>query len=178
MNRKGSDLLDVFRSAPRKSSGEGPRSGGGGGGGGSGRTWTLGRRHLLVVGAGATLVVVLAFVAGIGIGRGKGRASGVPLAGAAAARTWRLPGAALPRIGTNAQQVVPLVKASLERDWPQLIGHYTVQDVASAPPKAARFRIVVFGIRDRDEAERWQALLTAWYVGGHFPFEHTRPEPE
>jgi hypothetical protein len=178
MNRKGSDLLDVFRSAPKRPSGDGGRRGGGGGGG---TTLTLGRRHLLLAGAGAVLLVVLAFVAGIGIGRGHrggGRAGDVALANVGAARTWRLPGAALPRIGPRAEEVLPLVRAALERDWPELIGHYRVEEVPSTPPKAPRLRFTVFGLRTREDAEKWQASLLGWFVSGHVPFEHTRPEPE
>jgi hypothetical protein len=177
MNRKGSDLLDVFRSSPRRSSGEGSR----GGGGGEGRTLTLGRRHLLVVGAGGVLLVVLAFVAGIGIGRGgsrKGAGADVPLARPGAARTWRLPGAALPRIGPRAEEVPPLVRAALERDWPQLVGHYRIEDVPSGPGKPPRVRFTVVGIRNREEAEKWQVSLLGWFVAGHVPFEHARPEPD
>jgi hypothetical protein len=177
MMRKGSDLLDVFRSSPRRGSGEGAR---GGGGGGEGRTLTLGRRHLVVLGAGGVLLVVLAFVAGIGIGRGGARRGSGPDVALArgTARTWRLPGAALPRIGARAEEVVPLVRAALERDWPQLIGHYRIEDVPSPRDRAPRVRFTVFGLRNREEADKWQGALIGWLVAGHIPFEHARPEPE
>src|SRR5262245_60835246 len=117
MNRKGSDLLDVFRSASKRPSGDG---GGGAAARYGGSALSLARRHLVVVGAGAALLLVLAFVVGIGIGRGhkKPVGGGVPLASAATAHSWRLPGAALPRIGAQAQEVLPRVKAAFERDWP------------------------------------------------------------
>lgn len=177
MNRK-SDLLDVFRSASSSKPAKGaasPRAARG-----PGAPIVLARRQVLILASGGVLLVVLAFVAGIGIGRGGRRSPSDTAPGLArGVVSWRLVGAAIPRVGgPGAEDLRAKVQAEFERRWPQMVGHYRIDDVPAPPGKPAKFRLTIFGFPSREAAEMAGVDLAGWFVDAYVPFEYARAEAE
>jgi hypothetical protein len=187
MTRKSEDLLDLFRSAPRRSSGGRASSGSSGRatGGGTGRTGrrelsvTLGRRHLLLGGASVALAVVLAFVAGIGIGRGKG-AGAAPAAVRLTSTPHMLVSAPVPRVGLRGEDLPSLLRDDLHAKHPEFDGRlqfvYPTDEHARASGAVC---LKIGGFPDRQTAQAVQFQLAIWgLTGAGFPFQTAVPEPE
>jgi hypothetical protein len=186
MNRKDTDLLDLFRGPGGGASRRATRSSGGGGGGArGGAAFSLDRRRATIAAAAAVLVVVLAFVAGVGIGRAKARgvAEAPAAARLAAGPTWSLTSTPLPPVGLSGENLPEKVYEELVRRWPEFAGRVVLTLPSSPVDAKARESghrcLTITGFPDRNSAQGVQFQLAVFsVVGAGCPFGGSAPQPE
>jgi hypothetical protein len=191
MNRKDTDLLDLFRGpgggAPRRAARSASRASAGSSAGGRGGAISLDRRRAMLGAAAAVLVVVLAFVAGVGIGKAKGRGGGEPPVAARLAQsegpTWALTSAPIPPVGLSGESLPRKVYDELVRKWPEFKDRVVPTLPGSPVDKTALESghrcLTIVGFPDRSSAQSVQFQLAVFtVVGAGCPFGGSVPAPE
>ncbi|HVG94249.1 MAG TPA: hypothetical protein VND21_07370 [Planctomycetota bacterium] len=180
MPREQSDLLDVFRGKPARSSGARAvsrpvadrRKG----------EVVVSRRQIALGGAVTGLLVLLAFMGGTAVGRHRG--AGVPLANRPAAAppatpVYQFRSKELSRLSAEGGDLQTRALQSFTSAFPRLAQGLSVipAEDAKGKVKPGVFRLMVRGFPNRTEATQWLFQVKGWQVEGFAPFEDSRPEP-